>query len=76
MVRVHDLLHRLRNDPSVRSSERGRTLLWLLSTVVVKISACNEFAEAVPVHCTGTIAEIARKNAQAWQEIADKFDNP
>jgi ParB-like chromosome segregation protein Spo0J len=70
-----DLLQRLRNDPSVRSSERGRTLLRLLSTAVIAISACNEFAEAVPIHCSGTIAELARKNARAWQEIADKFDS-
>jgi len=41
---------------------------------VVAISACNEFAEAVPTHCSGTFAEIARKNARAWQEIADKFE--
>ncbi len=73
--RGRDLLQRLRNDPSVRSSERGRALLRLLSTVVVAISACNEFAEAVPSHCSGTFAEIARKNARAWQEIADKFES-
>jgi ParB-like chromosome segregation protein Spo0J len=72
--RGRDLLQRLRNDPSVRSSERGRALLRLLSTVVLAISACNEFAEAVPTHCSGTFAEIARKNARAWQEIADKFE--
>jgi len=69
-----DLLQRLRNDPSVRSSERGRALLRLLSTVVVAISACNEFTDAVPTHCSGTFAEIARKNARAWQEIAEKFE--
>jgi ParB-like chromosome segregation protein Spo0J len=73
--RGRDLLQRLRNDPSVRSSERGRALLRLLSTVVVAISACNEFAEAVPIHCSGTFAEIARKNARAWQEIAEKFED-
>jgi ParB-like chromosome segregation protein Spo0J len=72
--RGHDLLQRLRNDPSVRSSERGRVLLRLLSTVAVAVSACNEFTEAVPTHCSGTFAEIARKNARAWQEIADKFE--
>ena len=72
--RGRDLLQRLRDDPSVRSSERGRTLLRLLSTVVVAISACNEFHEAVPSHCSGTFAEIARKNARAWQEIAEKFE--
>jgi ParB-like chromosome segregation protein Spo0J len=72
--RGRDLLQRLRNDPSVRSSERGRSLLRLLSTVVVAISACNEFADLVPMHCSGTFAEIARKNARAWQEIADKFE--
>jgi ParB-like chromosome segregation protein Spo0J len=71
-----DLLQRLRNDPSVRSSERGRALLRLLSTVVVAISACNEFTDAVPTHCSGIFAEIARKNARAWQEIADKFEVP
>lgn len=76
LIRGNELLQRLRNDPSVRSSERGRTLLRLLSTAVVTVSACNEFAEAIPVHCSGTIAEIARKNARAWQEIADKFDTP
>jgi ParB-like chromosome segregation protein Spo0J len=69
-----DLLQRLRRDPSVRSSERGRALLRLLSVVAVAINACNEFAEAAPVHCSGTIAEIARKNARAWQEIAEKFE--
>jgi ParB-like chromosome segregation protein Spo0J len=72
--RGHDLLQRLRNDPAIRSSERGRTLLRLLSTVVLAISACNEFAAIAPIHCSATIAEIARKNAHAWQEIADKFD--
>jgi hypothetical protein len=72
--RGSDLLQRLRKDPSVRSSERGRALLRLLSVVAVAISACNEFAEAAPIHCSGTIAEIARKNARAWQEIAEKFD--
>jgi ParB-like chromosome segregation protein Spo0J len=74
-VRGNDLLQRLRNDPAVRSSERGRALLRLLSTVVVAISACNEFAGVVPNHCSGTIAEIARKNARAWQEVADKFES-
>jgi ParB-like chromosome segregation protein Spo0J len=74
-VRGNDLLQRLRNDPAVRSSERGRALLRLLSTVGVAISACNEFAGVGPNHCSGTIAEIARKNARAWQEVADKFDS-
>ena len=72
--RGSDLLQRLRRDPSVRSSERGRALLRLLSVVAIAINACNEFAEATPIHCSGTIAEIARKNARAWQEIAEKFD--
>jgi ParB-like chromosome segregation protein Spo0J len=71
----NDLLQRLRNDPAVRSSERGRALLRLLSTAVLAISACNEFAGVVPNHCSGTIAEIARKNARAWQDVADKFDS-
>lgn len=73
-VRGSDLLQRLRRDPSVRSSERGRALLRLLSVVAMAIIACNEFADAAPIHCSGTIAEIARKNARAWQEIAEKFD--
>ena len=72
--RGSDLLQRLRRDPSVRSSERGRALLRLLSVVAIAINACNEFAEAAPIHCSATIAEIARKNARAWQEIAEKFD--
>jgi hypothetical protein len=57
-----------------RAAERGRALLRLLSVVAIAINACNEFAEATPIHCSGTIAEIARKNARAWQEVAEKFD--
>ena len=69
----HGLLQRLKNDPAVRSSERGRTLLWLLSTTTTAIGACHEFADTMPAHCAGTVAELAKRNALAWQEIESKF---
>nr|WP_081396278.1 ParB N-terminal domain-containing protein [Mycobacterium colombiense] len=69
----HDLLERLRNDPAVRFSDRGRRLVRLLSTDMAAIGAVNAIAENIPVHCSGTVAEIARRNACAWQEVANKF---
>lgn len=72
-VHDHDLLERLRNDPAVRFSDRGRRLLRLLSTDMAAIGAVNAIAENIPTHCTGTVAEIARRNACAWQEVANKF---
>ncbi|MGV0160517.1 ParB N-terminal domain-containing protein [Mycobacterium colombiense] len=70
----HDLLERLRNDPAVRFSDRGRRLVRLLSTDMAAIGAVNAIAENIPVHCSGTVAEIARRNACAWQEVANKFE--
>ncbi|WP_155768427.1 ParB/RepB/Spo0J family partition protein [Mycobacterium colombiense] len=69
----HDLLERLRNDPAVRFSDRGRRLVRLLSTDMAAIGAVNAIAENIPIHCSGTVAEIARRNASAWQEVANKF---
>lgn len=73
-VHDQDLLERLRNDPAVRFSDRGRRLLRLLSTDMAAIGAVNAIAENIPIHCSGTVAEIARRNACAWQEVADKFE--
>lgn len=71
---VHDLLRRLRNDPAVRFSDRGRRLLRLLSTNMAAIGVVDAIVESVPIHCSATVAEIARRNACAWQEVAKKFE--
>lgn len=71
---VHDLLQRLRNDPAVRFSDRGRRLVRLLSTNMAAIGVVNAIVENIPIHCSATVAEIARRNACAWQEVANKFE--
>ena len=73
-VHDHDLLQRLRNDPAVRFSDRGRKLVRLLSTNMAAIGVVNAVAENIPIHCLATVAEIARRNACAWQEVANKFE--
>jgi ParB-like chromosome segregation protein Spo0J len=73
-VHDYDLLERLRNDPAVRFSDRGRRLVRLLSTDMAAIGAVIAIAENIPIHCSGTVAEIARRNAFAWQEVANKFE--
>lgn len=73
-VHDHDLLERLRNDPAVRFSDKGRRLLRLLSTDMAAIGAVGAIAENIPIHCSSTVAEIARRNACAWQEVAHKFE--
>ncbi|WP_297794287.1 hypothetical protein [Mycobacterium sp.] len=38
------------------------------------IGVVNAIVENIPIHCSATVAEIARRNACAWQEVATKFE--
>jgi ParB-like chromosome segregation protein Spo0J len=66
-----ETLRRLANDPSLRHSESGRHFLRWLHTHFVMDEAWRQQADAVPPHCTDTVAELALQCSQAWRRFAE-----
>lgn len=67
------LLHRMRNDPAIRSSEKGRAFLRLAFAAALAVEACHEFATIMPPHCAKTAAELAGRHASAWHQVETVF---
>ena len=64
------LVRSLRNDPSLRFSEAGRTLLRLLGICALNQQEWLKLSETVPAHRAASIAQLAREYGQAWQNFA------
>jgi ParB-like chromosome segregation protein Spo0J len=67
-------LRHLKQDPSLRFTESGRTLLRWLSTPAVELVNWPKVIADLPRHCGELIADLARQNAAAWQAMADRLD--
>jgi ParB-like chromosome segregation protein Spo0J len=67
------LLQRLKEDPSLRYSEKGRNLLRWLDSHVVELTDWTRAAEGLPPHCVYTISELAIRCAQAWERLAEEL---
>jgi hypothetical protein len=63
-------LRQLGKDPSVRYTESGRTLLRWLEAHACGPSPVAGLIDMVPPHCGYLIADIARRCAREWQELA------
>ncbi|MBE3008759.1 ParB N-terminal domain-containing protein [Microbispora sp. NEAU-D428] len=68
------LLNILIKDPSLRSGERGRSLLRLLSATASIRPEWDRLLDAVPEHCVGMVCRMAREGAAAWAEFADDLE--
>lgn len=68
------LLKRLKQDPSLRFTETGRTLIRLLDLHSLGPHEWSRLVDTAPAHCRGTIAELVRACAEMWQELASLFD--
>ncbi|MFE3864712.1 ParB/RepB/Spo0J family partition protein [Streptomyces goshikiensis] len=62
---------KLCQDPTLRHSETGRTLLRLLSALTLPAGDWRTMAEGVPAHRAETVAELATEYARFWREFAD-----
>ncbi|HET9254209.1 MAG TPA: ParB N-terminal domain-containing protein [Pseudonocardiaceae bacterium] len=69
-----DLLQQLKKDPSLRFSDMGRRLLQLLHLSSIPPATWARFAEYIPIHCTGTVARIARDCSNSWSQFADQIE--
>ncbi|MCI0383193.1 transcriptional regulator [Streptomyces sp. CNQ085] len=68
-----ETLHKLARDPSLRHTESGRHLLrWLHAHFVVDDS-WRQYADAVPPHCSATVAELALQCSGSWKRFADEL---
>jgi ParB-like chromosome segregation protein Spo0J len=68
------MLQGLQNDPSLRFSESGRTVLrWILARAV-RSDEHLDVMDKVPPHCTYIVAEVARACAGEWQRLANELD--
>ncbi|MEV7975584.1 ParB/RepB/Spo0J family partition protein [Streptomyces sp. NPDC086519] len=64
------LVRRLLRDPSLRSTETGRTLLRLLDAQAQVVQRWDRLVNGVPQHCSETIADLAGEYARFWLEFA------
>jgi ParB-like chromosome segregation protein Spo0J len=67
-------VERLLRDPSLRNNERGQRMLRLLHVNAVGAKQLPDAAVAVPPHCVGIVAVLAREYAKMWQEFARELD--
>lgn len=68
------LLRRLKEDPSVRLTATGRTLIRLMQMHSVDEEIWTRIADNLPGHCREQIAYAARYCAQIWQAFADQVE--
>ncbi|WP_413803259.1 ParB/RepB/Spo0J family partition protein [Streptomyces iranensis] len=67
-------LSALRKDPSLRLSERGRSLIrWLSSPAADEKLRCR-LLESVPLHCVPLVVRLARENSRVWHRFADLLE--
>jgi hypothetical protein len=73
-VDVPAMLARLSNDPSIRLNGLGRFLLRWMMMSQHGMDASWQIIDAVPDHCVGTVATLARNYSARWAELATELD--
>src|SRR5262249_31754750 len=71
---LDSMLHGLKNDPSLRFSDSGRTLLRWVFARAIQTNEWYALVDAVPPHCTYVMANVARRCAQEWQDFAETLE--
>ncbi|WP_198165202.1 ParB/RepB/Spo0J family partition protein [Nocardia fusca] len=67
------LLVKLRNDPGLRFTQKGREVLRRLSGSIREIELLDQLLAETPPHWRSAVADIARENAANWAKIADEL---
>jgi ParB-like chromosome segregation protein Spo0J len=67
------ILAGLRQDPSVRYSERGREIIRRLSACLVEVDEWQQVADDLPEHCAHPLYELARAYADRWLRISKQL---
>jgi ParB-like nuclease domain len=75
VARPSTLLEQLRRDPSLRSSELGRTILRMLDVHSIPDETWIRLAGSLPPHCTDAVTTIARACATSWTRFAEQIQS-
>jgi hypothetical protein len=67
-------LQKLRKDPSIRLTEKGRLLLVLLRLHAIEPGEWEHIIDNVPAHCTQMVIRLARSCARSWEAFADGLE--
>jgi transposase-like protein len=67
-------LQALRADPAFRSTESGRSLLWMLNSHCILRDHGWQLIENVPAHSMNRVAEAVLACARGWQEFAEHVE--
>jgi ParB-like chromosome segregation protein Spo0J len=71
---LNSVLGGLASDPSLRFTDSGRSLLrWMLSRVVHP-GEWRDMVGKVPPHCTYIMADVARRCADEWLQLAGDLE--
>lgn len=65
----------LRQNPSVRFSERGRLLLRWLEVSQAAAREWDGILQAIPSHCAQQVANLAKSCAEDWIRLADQVSD-
>jgi transposase-like protein len=68
-------LDKLLRDPSLRGSEPGRYLLRLLQHHAATVQEWPAVLAALPLHCLGTVEQLARQHSEMWLNFAQELDD-
>lgn len=68
------MLQKLMRDPALRHTDVGRELLRLLHTQSLTVTDLATLIEAIPPHCTDSVARIARRCAERWNQLAQEIE--
>ncbi|MBF9131539.1 ParB N-terminal domain-containing protein [Plantactinospora sp. S1510] len=68
------MLQGLQNDPSLRFTESGRTVLRWIHSRAIRAEEWSAVEHKVPAHCAYILASVARSCADEWLQIADELE--
>lgn len=69
------VLRSLQNDPALRFNDKGRALLRAVAASISEIAIWKQAFLDSSSHCHGSLAKLARANAQTWTELARRLEN-
>jgi ParB-like chromosome segregation protein Spo0J len=70
--RRDDILGSLRNDPSLRFTEAGRSLLRLLQLHALTPEQWDQMVDKLPAHCRELVATMAAEYANTWSDFSKR----
>lgn len=70
---LEQILNALRQDPTLRYSDAGRSLLRWLDQHVISLDQWHGTRENVPPHCLEKIAKFAEECARRWMAVGEEI---